>query len=249
MKQAPLLFTLTIIIFAFCRQVEKPFAIYTIGDSTMANKVAEVKPETGWGQVLPEFFDSLVTIRNHAVNGRSTKSFIDEGRWQSVLDILKPGDYVFIQFGHNDQKVQDSTRYTIPFGTYSENLKRFVLESRKKGATPVLFTSIVRRKFGDNGKLSDTHGDYPVATRNVAAELKVPLIDLQKLTEDWINSLGDEPSKAKYLWTEPSEKFPEGRKDDTHLSREGAMQVAQLAMDEAKNQNLAFAKHIIQLSK
>jgi lysophospholipase L1-like esterase len=227
-------------------QNNEPFAIYTIGDSTMANKKVEVYPETGWCQVLPEFFDSLATIKNHAVNGRSSKSFINEGRWQTVLDSLKPGDYLFIQFGHNDEKEYDSTRYTTPYGTYSENLEMFVRMSRGKGAKPVLFTPIVRRKFGDDKKLVDTHGDYPVAARKVAAELMVPLIDLQKLTEDWVNSLGGEPSKTMFLWTGPNEKFPEGRRDDTHLSEVGARQVAKLAMESAKEQNLAFSAYIIE---
>ena len=235
---------LFLFLFSGCKTPEKPFAIYTIGDSTMANKKAEVYPETGWCQVLPEFFDETVTIKNYAVNGRSTKSFIDEGRWQAVIDSLQPGDFVFIQFGHNDQKIQDSTRYTSPFETYSENLERFVNETRVNGANPVLFTSIVRRKFGDDGKLTDTHGDYPAAVRKVVQKLNVPLIDLQKLTETWVNTLGDEPSKAMFLWTDPSEKFPEGRKDDTHLCEDGARQVAQLAIEEAKRQNLGFLKNL-----
>lgn len=227
-----------------CQSPEKPFIIYTVGDSTMADKKPEVYPETGWCQGLCDYFDEFVKVENHAVNGRSSKSFIDEGRWQVVLDSLKPGDFVFIQFGHNDEKDYDSTRYTTPFGTYTENLERFVNETREKGASPVLFTSIVRRKFGETGKLIETHGDYPAATRNVADKLNVPLIDLQKLTEAWVNSMGDEPSKKMYLWTEANDKFPEGRKDDTHLSVEGAKNVARLAMEECKKQNLPFTKHL-----
>ncbi len=227
-----------------CKTADKPFTIYTIGDSTMADKKTEVYPETGWCQGLGEYFDEFVKVDNHAVNGRSSKNFIDEGRWQAVFDSLKPGDFVFIQFGHNDQKDYDSTRYTTPFGTYSENLERFVSETREKGATPVLFTSIVRRKFGEDGKLVDTHGEYLLAVKSVAKEMNVPLIDLQKLTENWVNSIGDEPSKKMYLWTEPDDKFPEGRKDDTHLSADGAKKVAQLALDECKKQNIPFTKHL-----
>lgn len=235
---------LLFLVFHACRPVQKPFTIYTIGDSTMADKKPEVYPETGWCQVLNQYFDESVTVKNHAVNGRSSKSFIDEGRWQTVLDSLNPGDFVFIQFGHNDQKDYDSTRYTTPFGTYTANLEMFVTETREKGATPILFTSIVRRKFGDNGLLTDTHGDYPVATRQVAKKLNVPLIDLQKITEKWVNGLGDEPSKTMFLWTEPNDQFPEGRKDDTHLCESGAKEIARLAMDECKKQNLAFAKQL-----
>ncbi|MFV0593974.1 MAG: rhamnogalacturonan acetylesterase [Draconibacterium sp.] len=218
--------------------------IFSIGDSTMATKKPEVYPETGWCQALPDFFEANVTVHNHAVNGRSSKSFIDEGPWQVVLDSLQQGDILFIQFGHNDEKDYDSTRYTTPFGTYSEYLERFVNEAREKGANPVLFTSIVRRKFGEDGKLIDTHGNYPVATRKVAEKLNVPLIDLQKLTKQWVNGLGDDASKKMYLWTEPDEKFPEGRKDDTHLSVEGARNVARLAMEECRRQKLDFEKYL-----
>jgi len=221
----------------------KKITVFTIGDSTMANKKAEVAPETGWCQVFPAFVDDRVEIKNRAVNGRSTKNFISEGRWKSVLDSLKPGDYVFIQFGHNDAKIQDSTRYAEPFTTYRKNLERFVSESREKGATPILFTSIVRRKF-ENGFLTDTHGSYPVVVRQVAAEMKVQLVDLQFLTAGAVTALGDEASKAIYLWTPPTDKFPEGRKDDTHLKVEGANLVARLAAQQLILLDNSLAKHI-----
>ncbi len=243
MTKILLLLTIFFVVLNGC-QNNKLFTIFAIGDSTMANKTPEVYPETGWCQVLNQYFDGDISIKNHAVNGRSSKSFIDEGRWKIVLDSLQPGDFVFIQFGHNDQKDYDSTRFTTPFGTYTANLEKFVAETREKGATPILFSSIVRRKFGDNGKLTDTHGDYPVATRQVAQKLNVPLIDLQKITEKWVNDLGDQPSKAMFLWTEPNENFPEGRKDDTHLSETGAFEVARIAMEEAKKLDLPFAKRL-----
>lgn len=227
-----------------CQTENKPPTIHCIGDSTMANKKAEVYPETGWCQVVNQFFDETVTINNYAVNGRSSKSFMDEGRWQLVLDSIQTGDYVFIQFGHNDQKIKSPDRYTEPFGAYSENLSKYVNETREKGATPILFTSIIRRKFDENGKLIDTHGDYLIATRQVAEKLNVPLIDLQKITEKWVNELGDEPSKKMWLWTEPTEKFPKGRQDDTHLREEGAIEIARLAMENAKKQHLAFSKRL-----
>lgn len=219
------------------------FTVFTIGDSTMASKKAEVAPETGWCQVFSEFVDSSVEIKNRAVNGRSSKSFITEGRWKAVLDSLKTGDYVFIQFGHNDQKIQDSTRYTEPFTTYRNNLERFVRETREKGATPILFTPIVRRKF-ENGFLIDTHGNYPVATRMVATEMNVPLVDLQMLTTGAVTALGEEPSKQIYLWTPPTEKFPKERNDDTHLSVEGARLVAKLAAQQLILMDNSFAKQL-----
>ena len=240
-----LLILIVVIILQNCSTNPELITIYTIGDSTMADKNPDVYPETGWCQVINTYFDEGVRVKNHAVNGRSSKSFIDENRWQVVYDSLKPGDFVFIQFGHNDEKDYDTTRYTTPFGTYTENLKRFTFETREKGAIPVLFTSIVRRKFDDIGRLMATHGDYPEATRKVAGELNVPLIDLEKLTENWINSLGDEPSTEYFLWTEPDDKFPQGRKDDTHLSKKGAGEVAKLALKEAVIQKLAFSNRVI----
>lgn len=207
------------------------FTIWTIGDSTMANKKAEVAPETGWCQAFPNFVSANVEVKNRAMNGRSSKSFITEKRWQWVLDSLKAGDYVFIQFGHNDQKIQDTTRYTEPFTSYRKNLERFVSETRAKGATPILFTSIVRRKF-ENGMLTDTHGNYPVVTRQVAASMNVPMIDLQMLTAGAVTAVGEEESKKIYLWTPPTEKFSKERKDDTHLCTEGARLVAKLAAQQ-----------------
>ncbi len=242
MKIRLLYLSIVLIISLSCS--EKQITIYTIGDSTMANKKAEVYPETGWGQVFGSFLKANIIVSNHAVNGRSTKSFIDEGRWQAVLDSIQPGDYVFIQFGHNDQKKYDSTRYTTPFGTYTKNLRKFITESREKGATPVLLTSIIRRKFDESGKLIDTHGDYPEATRNVADEYSVPLIDLQKLTASLIEPMGDETSKKMYLWTAPTEKYPDGRKDDTHLNEEGALVVASLVIKELKHSEIPLARFI-----
>lgn len=138
---------------------------------------------------------------------------------------------MFIQFGHNDQKIQDSTRYTEPFTSYRTNLERFVRETREKGAIPILFTSIVRRKF-ENDFLTDTHGNYPGVVRQVATDMNVQVIDLQLLTAGAVTALGDEASKNIYLWTPPTEKFPEGRKDDTHLRGEGANLVAKLAAQQ-----------------
>jgi len=219
------------------------FTVWTIGDSTMANKKAEVAPETGWCQSFPNFVTANIEVKNRAMNGRSSKSFITEGRWKAILDSLQQGNYVFIQFGHNDQKIQDSTRYTEPFTTYRKNLERFVRETRGKGATPILFTSIVRRKF-EKGFLIDTHGNYPVVTRMVASEMKVPLVDLQMLTAGAITAVGEKESKKIYLWIPPTEKFPEGRKDDTHLSVEGARLVAKLAAQQLMLLDNSLSKQI-----
>ncbi len=211
---------------------EPTVGIYLVGDSTMADKpTPETNPERGWGQLLPNFFDEHVAIHNHAVNGRSTKSFIDEGKWGAVEHALKPGDYVFIQFGHNDEKIEDSARYAAPYTAYRRNLERFVAETRAKGATPVLFTPIVRRKFNAQGTLEDTHGAYPLVVREVARDLNVAFVDLQASTEDLVRSAGPESSKKLYVWVAPGESkmYPDGHQDDTHLSVLGATRVAGLA--------------------
>jgi acetyl esterase/lipase len=221
--------------------------VYMIGDSTMADKAnPETNPERGWGQLLPQFFDDQVAVHNFAVNGRSTKSFIGEGKWGAVLGKLKAGDYVFIQFGHNDEKAEDTTRYADPRTTFRGNLARFVTEARAKGATPVLFTPIVRRKWNAQGNLEDTHGAYPLAVREVANNLRVPLIDLQPLTENLVRGTGPEGSKRLYVWVAPGESkmYPEGRQDDTHLSVLGATSVARLAASALRETSLPLAQHV-----
>jgi lysophospholipase L1-like esterase len=224
-------------------------AVHLIGDSTMADKPdPEHNPERGWGQALPQFFDAGVVVRNHAVNGRSTKSFIAEGRWDSVRTQLRKGDYVFIQFGHNDQKVEDSTRYTNPYTGYRRNLERFVAETRARGATPIVFSSIVRRRFNANGVLEDTHGVYPWVARTVAKEAGVPFIDLQLLTEDLVARAGPEGSKALYVWTTAGQfpAFPVARQDDTHLSPAGAREVARLAARALRESVSGLGRHVVE---
>jgi lysophospholipase L1-like esterase len=214
-----------------------PITLHLIGDSTMADKPDPAhNPERGWGQALPEFVTGGALVKNYAVNGRSSKSFIDQGRWDTVLAALHAGDYVFIQFGHNDEKAEDSTRYTAPRGAYQANLERFVRETRARGATPVLFTSIVRRAFGPNGRLKDTHGEYPVVTREVAKALSVPLVDLQMATMGLLEGAGVEPSKQLFVYASDGQfpAFPAARSDDTHLSPRGASAVAQLAVEELR---------------
>lgn len=218
--------------------------IYTIGDSTMADKIKpNENTETGWCQVLPSFFDlNQVAIDNRAVNGRSTKSFIKEKRWDSVYNSLQPGDYVFIQFGHNDAKVADSTRYTNPHTTYRHNLIRFVTETRAKGAIPILFSSIARRNFNEQGVLIGTHGEYPLEVRLVAQEYQVPFIDLEYFSEQLEQSYGVEKSKELHLFFKAGEHpyYPEGKSDDTHLSRKGATEIATIAVRELKKLNLGL---------
>lgn len=222
-------------------------SIHTIGDSTMADKVnPEENPERGWCQLLPIFLNDKAVVKNHAVNGRSTRSFIQQKRWDSVYSKLNKGDYVFIQFGHNDQKENDSLRYTNPHTAYRHNLIKFVKEAREKGAHPVLFSSIVRRNFNEDGTLVDTHGDYPMEVRLVAQEFEVPFIDLQYATEQMEERYGVEASKKLHLHYAPNEiaYYPEGKEDDTHLSIEGATEVARLAVAELKYKVPEFTNFI-----
>lgn len=206
------------------------FTIYMIGDSTMANKKLDGgNPERGWGFVLPGFFSEEVRVANHAKNGRSTKSFIDEGRWENVRSQIKKGDYVFIQFGHNDAK-PDEKRHTDPGSTFDDNLRKFVRETRQMGGIPILFNSIVRRNFV-NDTLTDTHGEYREVPRQIAAELNVPFIDHNAMTHEWLSALGDEASRAYFMWIDPMTLAccPDGKQDNTHLNVQGAKIVARMA--------------------
>jgi lysophospholipase L1-like esterase len=208
-----------------------------VGDSTMADKpLIPAYPERGWGQMLPMYFKPEVRVANHARNGRSSKSFIAEGRWQAVLDQMQPGDYVIIQFGHNDQKTTDPQRGTAPFGDFKQNLKRYVQETRAKQGLPILATPVARRKFGPDGQIRDTHGDYCEAVRQAAAEEKVPLLDLEKRSRELVAKMGPEQSKRLYDWVEPGEfeKAPEGLKDDTHFNAFGASRMCDLAAGELR---------------
>jgi DNA sulfur modification protein DndE len=217
--------------------------LFMIGDSTMADKPLDL-PERGWGMVLPPYFTDPSVVHNHAVNGRSTKSFIDEGRWAKVVSELQPGDFVIIQFGHNDEKKEDPKRYTDPATSYRDNLRRFIRESRAKGATPILATPVCRRKFDEHGKLENTHDGYPDAVRAVAAEEQVPLLDLERDTAQWLQSVGDEPSKQFFMWIPAGKypKLPDGRKDDTHFVEAGAKHVAELAIVDMRRLDLPPAK-------
>lgn len=236
-----------VVVFSSALEQKERITIYTIGDSTMADKDTVGNPERGWGQALSLYFDMRkVRIENHAKNGRSTKSFIDEGRWDAVVDKLKKGDYVFIQFGHNDEKRQSPDRYTDPRGAYKANLTRFVNETRVKGAYPVLMSPIVRRHFDESGHLIDTHGEYPEAVRQLSEELNVPFIDMESKSRKMIERLGPEDSKRLFVWFEAGEypRFPEGKQDDTHLNWEGAVSVAGLAVEGLRELNLPVSRYL-----
>lgn len=219
--------------------------VFMIGDSTMANKdLRKGNPERGWGMMLPGFLSDDITVDNHAVNGRSTKSFIDEGRWDAVVDKLQPGDYVVIEFGHNDSK-EDAARHTEPGTTYDANLTRFVKDARAKGAQPVIFNSIPRRNFvGDS--LVDTHGEYLTAARRVAVQQGVPFVDLNTPVAKFITDLGPEESKKYFMHVAPGTVplCPDGKTDDTHLNVKGARAVASIAVDALAEAVPALAPYV-----
>jgi lysophospholipase L1-like esterase len=220
------------------------FTIFMIGDSTMADKpVIPANPERGWGQLLPMYFQDGVRIENHAVNGRSTKSFIDQGRWATVTNRLRPGDYVIIQFGHNDEKKNDASRYTEPFSGFKTNRARFVRETRAHRATPILATPGARRKFDDHGNLVDTHGDYVTAVRQLAQEQQTPLLDLHRDSTELLARLGPESSKRLYDWIPEGEfeRDPKGLSDDTHFNACGASRMCDLAVVEIETRVPALA--------
>lgn len=218
--------------------------VYMVGDSTMANKAANKFPETGWGQVFSEYFNNNVTISNHAQNGRSTKSFINEKRWQAVLDSLKKGDYVFIEFGHNDEKVEKPAVGTS-LDEFRTNLIKYVTEARAKKAIPVLLTPVERRSFKD-GQLTDSHGKYPDVVRAVAKEFNVPFIDMQLKSRAALTTAGEGPSAKLFLQGDSGvlANYPKGVKDNTHFNRDGAKTMAGLAAQGIKELNLPLAKYL-----
>ncbi len=225
--------------------------IFSIGDSTMADydtvKYSGENEQRGWGQLLPEFLNNHYILSNKAKNGRSSKSFYYE-IWKNLRNELEAGDYVFIQFGHNDEKadgfdtdINDTiARGTAAQGQYKVFLRKYVTESREKGATPILFTPVVRRYFDNNGKLTDKaqHNlskdtadnsmDYVLAMKQIAKELNVPLIDMTELTKKLVESYDSEKSKSEIYVI----------KDDTHLKENGARLFAKLAYDELIKQGI-----------
>jgi lysophospholipase L1-like esterase len=224
----------------------RPITVYLAGDSTMAEKAADKRPETGWGEKLGQYFrPEDVRIVNRAMNGRSTRTFIAEGRWQAITDSLLAGDYVFIQFGHNDESPAKVGSYTPP-DDFKRNLTRMVGDVRAKGASPVLFTPVQRRKFNDAGRLEDTHGDYPGYTRAVAAQLGVPLVDMLVSSGEVLSSFGADSSTKLFLQLEPgiNPNYPQGVKDNTHFNPLGAELMARLALEGIRSLNLGLAEQL-----
>ena len=209
-----------------------------MGDSTMAEKdLPKAGEERGWGMMFQNFLDGGVKVINYARNGQSTKSFIDQGRWGQVYEAIEPGDYVFIQFGHNDSKESDPARYADAWGAYQDNLRLFIDKTREKGGIPVLLTPVARRWFKENGLDRNCHKDYPAAMKAVADEQGVVLLDMTTATLDWLESLGDEASRAYFM-------IATGKDDNTHTIAKGARKVTEIACGLIEQQIPEIAEHL-----
>lgn len=231
---------LTLLSFA---SVQQKIIVYIIGDSTASIKSPKAFPEKGWGMELQSFFDDKVTVDNRALNGRSTKSFINEKRWDAILTTLKAGDYVLIQFGHNDEKIQNPAVGTS-LQDFKLNLIKYVQETQAKKAYPILMTPIMRRNFKD-GVFTDTHAGYPDVVRKLADSLHIPLIDMHRKTEKLIVGLGEKSSIKLFNHVDSGHvNYPNGKIDNTHLSQEGAIAVAGLVAQGIKETKTGLAKHL-----
>ena len=216
--------------------------IYLLGDSTCQTNNEDTYPQTGWGQLLNLFINENYEVVNLAKNGRSTKSFIDEGLFDTCKNNLKENDIVIIQFGHNDEK-DDVLRHTDPYSTYQENLSYFIDTARENKAIPILISSIYRRSFDENGKLKlNSHGEYPTAMKDLANKKNVLFIDMCQITFDWLTSLGDENSKQYFMNFGPNiyNNYLDGKEDNTHLRYEGALLICQMIVDQFSKTKLKF---------
>lgn len=217
--------------------------VWMIGDSTMAIKAKNKYPETGWGVPFAGFFTDDVEVVNLAKNGRSTKSFRAEGLWDSVANNVKAGDYVFIQFGHNDEKV-DKPAVGTNLEEFEVNLRAYAQEVLDKKAYPILLTPIARRKY-ENGKLIETHGEYGNIASKVANSMNIPCIDLTRLSGSLIEKFGEETSKNLFLHVEEGDKnYPKGVIDNTHLNEKGAAAIANIVAQQLREQNNTLAKYL-----
>jgi lysophospholipase L1-like esterase len=243
MKKVVLLFALPL--FALVLPAKKKIKLFIAGDSTASIKEVKAYPENGWGMPFVYFWDSTVTVINKAKNGRSTSSFQTEGLWQQIMNEAGEGDYVFIQFGHNDEVPTKKTATTPE--QFRNNLKKFVKETREKKAIPVLLTSMARRKFDSTGKIVGTHDEYMKITRAIATEEKVVLLDMDVITQQLYQQFGPENSALLFLQLKPGEhpNHPKGKDDNTHFNEFGARLVAQLVLKEIRSQLPELASRIV----
>lgn len=230
---------------SFALPGKKKIRIWLIGDSTMSVKERKAYPETGWGMPFVNFFDSTVTVDNRAKNGRSTRSFMEEGLWTPVMEQMQAGDYVFIQFGHNDE-VPTKRTYTKQ-EDFKNNLKKYIADTRSKKANPVLLTPVARRRFDSAGKIEETHAVYAQIVRDVAKEDDVPLVDLAEKGKILYQQLGADASKYLFNYLTPGEhpNYPEGKQDDTHFNELGARKIAEIVLADIKDLKLELADRVV----
>lgn len=213
--------------------------LFLAGDSTVTDQGEAGYPYAGWGQLLPLLFKPGVAVDNRAISGRSSKSFVDEGHLQRIAEALRPRDYLFIQFGHNDSK-SDEARYTEPFTTYKEHLLLMIDTARQAGAFPVLVTSMHRRRFDQDGRIINTHGEYLTAMKELVAAEDVPLIDLEAKSRRLFEEYGPEKCKELFMWSYPGEyiQHPAGVQDNTHFQVHGARLLAELVVEGIREAGL-----------
>jgi lysophospholipase L1-like esterase len=233
---------------SFISQDKKPVKVWLIGDSTMCLYSTDRAPLTGWGMPFTVFFDSSVKVENRARGGRSTRTFISELRWKEVEAGLKPGDYVLIQFGHNDEAKEEryKDRYT-PVPDYKSNLGLFIRETRNKKAIPVLITPVSRLRFNKEGKMQETHAEYSAAVLEVGREMHVPVIDLDRKSRELFDQYGPEQSRLLFMQLAPGEhpNYPEGQKDNTHFNEYGARKISELVLKGIRELDLELKERII----
>ena len=237
--------TVILFILSFSMAPKKKITVWLIGDSTMSKKEIKAYPETGWGMPFVYFFDSTVVVDNRAQNGRSTGSFIAENRWQPVVEAMQEGDFVLVQFGHNDE-VKTKKTYTTE-EQFTNNLIKYITDTRSKKANPVLITPVARRKFDSTGHIQGTHDVYAALVRTVAEKYKVPLIDLDLKSQALLQDLGPEKSQLLFNYLQPGEhpNYPQGKIDDTHFSELGARRMAEIVLAEIVAQHLELADRIV----
>ena len=239
-----ILFIALTILAAFALPPKKKITVWLIGDSTMAKKDVRAYPENGWGMPFVYFWDSTVTVDNRAQNGRSTRTFMEEGRWTPVVEAMQEGDYVFVQFGHNDE-VKTKKSYTTE-EQFKANLVKYITDTRSKKANPVLLTPVARRNFDSTGHIVGTHDVYAQIVRNVAKEQNVPLIDLDKEGQALYQQWGVDKSKLLFNHLAPDEhpNYPKGKEDNTHFSELGARIIAQIVLKDIKSLQPGLAERV-----
>lgn len=206
--------------------------IFWAGDSTVANNYIDSYPQTGMGQVIKLYLKEEIEVYNFAKNGRSTKSFINEGILTEIEKELSEDDFLFIQFGHNDEK-NDKARGTEAFSTYQEYLSKYVEVARSAKAYPIFITPLYRRMFLPSGRIKDNvHFDYPDAMKELGEKLNVPIIDLCEMSKNLLEETGDEESKKWFMHLKKGEfiSYKDGLEDNTHLRYEGGVKMAGLVV-------------------